>query len=80
MFIEALLEAVFEAVFTIVIEAFKAPWRHDFPDTPQGSGRADDIAVDAGRCHRIPFGTVTSMALEESNITMHRTPLRGPLI
>ena len=77
MFIEALLEAVFEAVFTIVIEAFKAPGDMTFPIPLEGLDGRTTLKWLRGRCHRIPFGTATSMALEESNITMHWTRCAG---
>lgn len=40
-----MFEVLVEVVFTIVVEAFKAAWRHDFPDAPSRPERAGSTEV-----------------------------------
>jgi hypothetical protein len=42
-----MFELLLEAVFTIVVEAVKAAWRHDFPDAPSVPERAGGTEVAA---------------------------------
>jgi hypothetical protein len=38
-------EFLLSVILEIVVEAFRAAWRHDFPDPPHGSGRAEVVEV-----------------------------------
>jgi hypothetical protein len=40
-----MIDALLDLVFTVVVEAIKAIWRHDFPDSPNDPERSERVAV-----------------------------------
>jgi enamine deaminase RidA (YjgF/YER057c/UK114 family) len=78
--VAVLIEALFEAVFTTVVEVVKAAWRHDFPDPPRDPARTDGVEVAPQSSPSHPSWDHDVDGQPSSNYAMQQPPLRGPLV